>query len=80
MSKRFITVNVEGYGKIKVKKPEQYNMETYADGIAEAVTAVMNLVAPGTQAQRFHPAMGIGGYTHVHSVGRPSAQSDRGDA
>jgi hypothetical protein len=57
-----ITINIEGYGRVKIKRPKELNNETFANSIAETTTQVMNLIAPRTQSKRFHPVLGIGGY------------------
>ncbi len=61
MSKH-ITVTVDGYGVIKVKKPKKLTRATAADMVGKAVAETLSLVSPRTQGERFHPALGRGGY------------------
>ena len=51
-----ITVSIDGYGVVKIKRPRKYTPDTYADGIADAVAKTMTLVT--TPPARFHPAIG----------------------
>ena len=78
-----LTVHIQGYGEIKIKKPKEYNEETWGDGIADAVAKVMTLTHPGTQKKRFHPVLGLGGYiepdTNAASAGRNSEDAQRVD-
>lgn len=61
MGKR-ITVTIEGYGEISVKRPKTLTDKTLTATVARAVSETMNLVSSETQSERFHPVLGIGGY------------------
>jgi hypothetical protein len=60
MGKKSITIKVEGYGTIKVRRPK--HVDEAVDAVADAVAQTMHLVAPRTQRERFHPVLGRGGY------------------
>lgn len=66
-----LTIHIDGYGEIKIKKPKEYNEETFSDATAEVVAKVMILVSPRKQRKRFHPVLGPGGYED-HDSGRSS--------
>lgn len=57
-----ITIHIQGYGQVKVKKPDVYNEKTYSDGVAKAVAKTCQLITPQGQEDRFHPVLGRGGY------------------
>ena len=62
-----LTINIDGYGEITIKKPKEYNEETFSDAAGEVAAKVMNLVSPRKQRKRFHPVLGLGGYAdHDH--------------
>lgn len=57
-----IIIEVKGYGKVKVKKPD-LTEEAVLDAIAETVAKTCQLVIPTSKKdKRFHPVLGIGGY------------------
>lgn len=56
-------IHIEGYGSITVERSEPQNDEEFADLVGGVVSQVMNLIDPRTQGERFHPVLGIGGYT-----------------
>jgi hypothetical protein len=60
----YITVNIEGYGQVKVERPG--GLIGYRDEIDDFAAAIvaqtMNLLKPTEQVKRFHPALGTGGY------------------
>ncbi len=55
-----VRVNVEGYGRVKVKVPKRLTRETVADAIGDAVAKTMQLVTD--RPERLHPALGMGKY------------------
>lgn len=59
---KHVTVTIQGYGVVKVKKPKKLTRGSAADMVGEAVAKTMDLVDPRTQRDRFHPALGKGGY------------------
>lgn len=59
MSKR-VTITIEGYGTVTVKKPRKLTPATFANGIGQAVAETMTLLDPRTPAQTyFHPVYGM---------------------
>lgn len=52
-----IVVHIEGYGKIKLKRPRKLTKKSYSNGVAEAVAKTMQLVV-GSPDTYFHPALG----------------------
>lgn len=52
-----ITVTVEGYGTVKVRRPDRITRSTLADAVGEAVAKTMTLVT--SPSPRFHPALGL---------------------
>ncbi len=73
-----LTVDVEGYGEIKVRRPKEFTEDTFDDGVAEAVAKVMNLLRPGKQRKRFHPVLGLGGYESHDNRGTSRREPDAG--
>jgi hypothetical protein len=57
-----ITVVIQDYGTIVVKQPKKLTEQTYGDGISEVVAKTCQLLDPRVQGERFHPALGMGGY------------------
>lgn len=57
-----LTVVIEGYGVIVVKHPKKLTKKTCNDAITEAVEKTCQLLDPQVKKERFHPALGIGGY------------------
>ncbi|MCZ4066443.1 hypothetical protein O1W71_02015 [Microbacterium sp. H37-C3] len=60
MGKKSITITVEGYGTIKVRRPR--HVDEAVDAVADAVAQTMQLVDPRTQGERFHPVLGRSGH------------------
>lgn len=54
---KHVTVTIQGYGVVKVKRPKQLTKATSANMVADAVAQTMNLVDPRTQRERFHMAV-----------------------
>ena len=57
-----VHVTVEGFGVVVIKTPKKLNKKTWADGIAQAVAETLKLTHPQKIEEKFHPAIGIGGY------------------
>jgi hypothetical protein len=53
---RKITIDIKGYGVVKVKRPKKLTRQAYSDGVAEAVAKTMQVVAPVQPP--WHPVMG----------------------
>lgn len=64
-------VHVQGYGSITVERSEFKTDDESSDFVGGVVAKVMGLVEPRTQAARFHPVLGIGGY-EAHNSRRPA--------
>lgn len=59
---RNVKVEIAGYGVVKVKIPKGIDMELAGDIVQATVVETMNLLLPRSQANRFHPVLGMGGY------------------
>ena len=59
-----MTVTIEGYGELKVKIPKKLNKKTFSSAIAEAVVKTCRILEPVSLETKFHPVLGIGGYTN----------------
>lgn len=57
-----VNVSIEGFGVVSIKTPKKLNKKTWADSIAQAVAETLKLTHPQDVAQKFHPAIGTGGY------------------
>lgn len=51
-----LTINIDGYGTVKVKRPKKLTRRNLDDTVAEAVVKTMQLV--DTRQTGFHPALG----------------------
>lgn len=71
-------VHVQGYGSITVERSELETDDQFSDFVGGVVAKVMTLVDPQTQKERFHPALGIGGYEARNSRGTARRELDSG--
>lgn len=58
-----LTINIEGYGKVVIERPDVLSEDSFDDAVADVVVKVCQLLKPNTQSKRFHPALGYGGYS-----------------
>lgn len=70
-------VDIQGYGKVKVRVPKKRTKENVELAIVNAITDTMQLLDPRSQAERWHPALGKGGYTNAYA--RREADGDEAD-
>lgn len=57
-----IHISDRGYITVKVPKKKKKRHEQLEALVLQAVTDTMQLLLPVTQAERFHPVLGKGGY------------------
>lgn len=81
---RKITIHIEGYGDVVVKRPKVLTEESYSDSLAVAVAKTAELMSPGNQSERFHPVLGRGGYVEdkarSDAHNRAESQGERGSS
>lgn len=51
-----LTITIDGYGTVKVRRPKPLNRDSFDDAVAEAVAKTMQLVT--NPSRGFHPALG----------------------
>lgn len=59
MGKKKLNVNVDGFGKFSVPRPQEYNKDTFDEGVLHAVLQTLNMVAVAKSTEKFHPVLGM---------------------
>lgn len=54
-----LVVNVDGFGKFKVKMPKVYTKETVEQTVMDAVLQTLNMMTEAKSKDHFHPALGV---------------------
>lgn len=61
-----VTIHVQGYGEVVVKRPKKLDKRSFSNALGEAVAGTCQIIVPPSNSKAFHPVLGVGGFDWDH--------------